>query len=165
MVNEMIEGVVKGVQRWKTDKGGDVFLVEEEIKLYYEGKMDIPVGAVCSFEVCRGEGEHAKDFEILDCKPLKANPQHGLQIPENQTMPVRNTIPPVEKGKHVMIPSEQFAQIMDFMNMKSKIHEGRKLSLDAAVRTYAAMNQSDKSPYAVAEKVLKIAKQYNAYLV
>lgn len=164
-MNETIEGVVREIQRWSNDKGGDVLLEDEEFKLYYEGKMDIPIGQSCSFEVCRGEGERKNDFEVLNCEILRANPQHGLQIPEQQKVPERQPVPPPEKGKHVMIPSEQFGQIVNFMNMKSKINEGRKFSLDMAVKTYQAMNCMDKSHIAVAERVITIAKRYEGYLV
>jgi len=158
----MVEGVVKEVQHWKDDKGGDIILVDEDMKLYFEGKMDIPKGP-CKFEVTKGEGQHSGKFQVLYVEPLRTNPQHEMQIPPQQADPKRPEIP--GKGTHVMIPKDQFARMLDVMNMKSKLIESRVKSLDFAVRIYSAtMKYGDDHMLAV-RKVVEMAQFLEGHLV
>lgn len=153
-MTETIEGVLKSISRWANGKGGDVELSDDDVKYYFEGSMDLVpfLGKHCELEVVDGSGEHEKEKEIVDCKEPSVNPA----VPMPKMMPNQ---PPGRRM--IQLPFEEFQAML---TQKLAVSEVKKLSLEAAVRVYAAMGKIEKDPKAAAQEVVVIATKLSGYL-
>jgi len=153
-MTEKVEGVLTSIMHWSNGKGGDVTLIDDDMKYYYEGDMDLKplLGRACELEVVDGTGERSKQKAILDCKEQLTNPAR----------PMPDQPQPMPQGKKmIQLPFDDFNAMM---SQRMSISEAKRLALDAAVRTYAAMCKVEKSPTAAADEVVKIAKKFEGYL-
>ena len=155
-MTEKIEGVLTSIMRWSNGKGGDVTLTDDDIKYYYEGKLDLKpfLGRACELEVSDGSGERKKQKEILNCKEQVVNPSR--QMPEVPNVPLTGG------RRMIQLPFDDFQAMM---SQKLSISDAKRLSLDAAVKTYAAMGKVEKDPKAAADEVTTIAEILEGFLV
>jgi len=158
---EKAEGPVREIRNWIDGKGADVVLDQDPTKYFFNGKMPIIPGPVYQFEVVDGEGEQMGKKEIISAKRPRENrvlpPLDGQGPPQpGQELPM-----PPPGMKMIQLPMSDF-NALTRQNVLAT--ETRFRSLDAAVKTYAAMSKAEKDPEAAARDVIKIAMELDGYL-
>ena len=152
-MTKVIEGPVVKLIRWDDDKGGNVELHQDNAKYYFDGKMDIPLGPTCKFEVKHGEGKHVGEYEIISCEKLKENPANLPPQPAGMPHP--------QAGNMVTMPFNDFQNLL---MQKKALVESKVRALDAAAKAYAGMGKQEKDPKAAARDVIDMARELEGFL-
>ncbi len=159
-MTEFVEGPVRSLSHWKAGHGADVTLDQDEgVKYYYHGVMNMPVGPSLRFEVKDGDGKFAGMKEIIDFQKLQVNPAQTVIEQPNLAEP---QLLEENLGKRMIkMPFDEFQYMI---KNKAAISECKGRGLDAAIKTYAAMNKKEIDPIAAAHEIIKVAKLYEGYL-
>jgi len=168
-MTEIVEAPVRGFCQWGNGQGVDIFLDQDEgIKYFYRGTENIPMGPTLRFKVKKGTGDYEGKKEIISFEVLSTNPdfsslekkdlgKKGVVLEAN-----KQPLAQEPQGKKVMtMPLDEFHSLLRSNVIRD---ESRFRSLDAAVKAYDAMNIKEVSPEATADYVLRIAKEFEAFL-
>lgn len=155
-MTDFVEGAVHEIRPWTGGGGADVLMHDDKNTYYYEGKMNILLGAPCKMEVKQGTGEHSDKWEILNYKPLIANPT--VKIPITGSPAMEN----MKRRKEVRMDAEAFEQMM---KAKTSLKEVKVRSMDFAIRIYTAMHKFEKDTKAAAHEIIEVAQELEGYLI
>ncbi len=145
-MTEFVEGPIEAVTHWKDDKGGNIVLKQNSIKIYFEGKLNLSLGKLYRFELVLGTGEHEGEYEYVGAKELVAN----IAAP-----------PPGATGiAHIPVP-----QLREIMKSRMSLEESRVRALDNAVKVYVALGRGETDLKIISEEVMEIAAKFEKYLL